>query len=296
VVDDGSNDQSASVAKEILQDTSTSQIITVPHGGQAAARNAGAKIAHGDLLLFTDADCEPLPNWIERISAVFSDPNVAGAKGIYCTRQQNLVARFVQQEYQDKYDRLRKQATIDFIDTYSAAYRRDVFLAHGGFNSAIAIDEDQEFSFRLSAQGQRLILVPDAVVAHQHVTSTAQYMRRKFHIGYWKAYILRLHPDKTIRDSHTPQSMKAQMGLLAIAIGLTAISIAARQPIALTLIAWSVLIISMFPFLIKIARRDPIVLLIAPVLIMLRALTLGVGLGAGIIRFGLHPPSTSTQE
>src|SRR5450759_242656 len=215
VVDDGSNDHAAVLAKKILEDNSLSKIISVPHGGQAAARNAGAQIARGDLILFTDADCAPLPDWIEQLASAFEDQQVVGAKGTYCTRQTALVARFVQQEYQDKYDRMARQATIDFIDTYSAAYRREVFLAHGGFNPSITIDEDQEFSFRLAAQGQRLIFVPQAIVAHQHVASLIKYARRKFHIGYWKAYVLRLHPDKMISDSHTPQSVKIQMGLLA---------------------------------------------------------------------------------
>ncbi len=296
VVDDGSNDQSASIATEILKDNSLSNVIKVPHGGQAAARNAGAQIARGDLILFTDADCAPLPDWIERLASAFEDRQVAGAKGTYCTRQTALVARFVQQEYQDKYDRMARQVTIDFIDTYSAAYRRNVFLAHGGFDPSIAIDEDQEFSFRLAAHGQRLIFVPQAIVAHQHAASLLKYVRRKFQIGYWKAYVLHLYPDKTIQDSHTPQSVKAQMGLLVISIGLTAISIGSAKAIGAAAIAWLLLVISMLPFLIKIARRDPIVLAIAPIMIGLRAFALGVGLCAGIIRFGLNPPATSKKS
>ncbi len=294
VVDDGSSDQTVLVAKEILKDNSPSNIISVPHGGPAAARNAGAQIARGDLILFTDADCAPLPDWIDHLASAFEDRQVVGAKGTYRTRQTALVARFVQQEYQDKYDRMARQVTIDFIDTYSAAYRRDLFLANDGFDTTFttASVEDQEFSFRLSSQGHRLVFAPDAIVFHQHDASPIEYLRRKFHIGYWKAYVLRLHPDKTIRDSHTPQSVKAQMGLLALSIGLTAISIGTDKTIGLAAIAWLLLVISMLPFLSKIARRDPIVLVIAPIMIGLRAFALGVGLSAGIIRFGLKPPAT----
>ena len=39
------------------------------------------------------------------------------------------MARFVQIEYEDKYDLLEKQERIDFIDTYSAAYRKQVIGA-----------------------------------------------------------------------------------------------------------------------------------------------------------------------
>jgi glycosyltransferase involved in cell wall biosynthesis len=297
VVDDGSSDRTVSLAQEIFKGDALTQVIAASHGGPAAARNVGARAAQGEVILFTDSDCEPAPNWIESLTTAFSETNVVGAKGAYRTRQRSLVARFVQQEYQTKYDHMLSLTSIDFIDTYSAAYRRAAFLANGGFDETFttASVEDQEFSFRLASQGQRLVFAPDAIVFHQHDASPLEYFRRKFNIGYWKAYVLRLHPEKTISDSHTPQSIKVQMGLLAAAIGLSVISIGFAQTIGLTLAAWLLLVITMLPFLITIARRDPIVLLVAPIMIVLRALALGVGLSAGLIRFAINPPSKKTS-
>ncbi len=281
VVDDGSIDPSLALVQDLLKEDLLAKVISVQHGGQAAARNAGVKIAAGNLILFTDADCEPKPNWLEQMASAFNEPNVVGAKGIYCTHQKSLIARFVQQEYEDKYDRMKQQSSIDFIDTYSAAYRRQDFVEQGGFNPSIAIDEDQEFSFRLASQGKRLVFVPDAIVAHQHVTSLVKYFRRKYQIGFWKAYVLKLHPEKTMKDSHTPQSVKIQMGLLALSIGFSVI-----LPL-FAAISFIALLFSMLPFLIKIAHRDPSVLLIAPIMIIERALALGIGLVFGFIHFNI---------
>ena len=196
VVDDGSTDNTATVAEQVLntssaQDIHATQVIRATHGGPAQARNLGAQAAQGSLLLFTDADCEPVPDWIEQISSVFVDPSISGAKGTYRTRQTSLMARFVQQEYQERYDRLQRLAPIDFVDTYSAAYRRDVFIDQGGFDAVglpTASVEDQEFSFRLTASGHRLVFVPEAVVYHQHNASLRRYFRRKYYIGCWKIY------------------------------------------------------------------------------------------------------------
>jgi glycosyltransferase involved in cell wall biosynthesis len=297
VVDDGSTDQTVSLAQEIFKGDALTQVIAAPHGGPAAARNAGARAASGEIILFTDSDCEPALNWIESLTTAFNETNVVGAKGVYRTRQRSLVARFVQQEYQTKYDHMLSLTSIDFIDTYSAAYRRAAFLSNGGFDETFttASVEDQEFSFRLARRGQRLVFAPDAIVFHQHDASPLEYFRRKFNIGYWKAYVLRLHPEKTISDSHTPQSIKVQMGLLAVSIGLSVISIGFNQTLGLALAAWLLLLISMLPFLLTIAQRDPSVLSIAPIMILLRALALGAGLGAGIIRFAVNPPSTKTS-
>jgi cellulose synthase/poly-beta-1,6-N-acetylglucosamine synthase-like glycosyltransferase len=298
VVDDGSTDSTADIAEQTLRDHASAQgpcrtqVIRAPHGGPAHARNLGVQAAQSNLMLFTDADCEPEPDWIEQLSSVFTDPTISGAKGTYRTRQTSLIARFVQQEYQERYDRLQRLAPIDFVDTYAAAYRREVFVDQGGFDAiglpTVAV-EDQEFSFRVTTAGHRLVFVPEAAVYHQHNTSLGRYFRRKFNISYWKIFILRRHPSKALRDSHTPQMIKVQIGLLDAALLMTLallllgsiMPIGAGVPIGL----WVTFGLSMGPLLIKIARRDPAVLIVAPLMITLRALALGLGLLAGGLRF-----------
>lgn len=286
VVDDGSTDQTATVAASV-----GAKVLCLSHAGPAAARNAGAQAAQGSLLLFTDADCEPASDWVERMACAFDDPSVIGAKGVYRSHQTSLVARFVQQEYRDKYDRMIGQPSIDFVDTYSAGYRRETFLKSGGFDKAYitASVEDQELSFRLASRGHRLVFAPDAIVYHQHDATLADYVRRKAGIGYWKALLLRRHPNKAVSDSHTPQVIKVQMGLLAVALPLTLATIVAPQIVALTVGTWSAFGLTTLPFLVKIARRDSGVLLVAPLMIALRALGLGVGLAVGLIRFRTRP-------
>jgi glycosyltransferase involved in cell wall biosynthesis len=296
IVDDGSPDQTAEVADKILAGNNGcvyGRVIRATHGGPAHARNLGARAARGDILAFTDADCEPDHDWLEQLTAALRDKTVSGAKGVYRTRQTSLVARFVQQEYQDKYDRLANQATIDFVDTYSAAYRRSVFLASGGFDEAFttASVEDQEFSFRLAAQGHRLVFAPRAVVFHHHDATLSEYMQRKFGIGCWKMLVLKRHPGKAVRDSHTPQTIKVQMGLLASALLTTGATLLEYDLVLAANISWLLLLVSMLPLLSKIAWRDPAVIAIAPLMIGARALSLGLGLLRGFQRFALRSRS-----
>jgi len=282
VVDDGSTDATARVARSY-----DVQLIQQANAGPAAARNRGVEAARGELLLFTDADCAPAPDWIERLCAPFADPDVAGAKGVYRTRQRALVARFVQLEYERKYARMARQERIDFIDTYSAAYRRDVFLANRGFEALFSTSsvEDQELSFRLARKGYRLVFAPQAVVCHLHDTAPLEYARRKLNIGLWKALLLRWHPERAVRDSHTPQVLKLQMALAAV-LGL-AVLVSPLWPTALgvALAATALFFASALPFLAHIVREDPPVLLLAPLLLLARALALGLGLAAGSVRF-----------
>ena len=292
VVDDGSSDSTADAAEQALRGFPAAQVIRAEHGGPAHARNVGAQAARGEVLLFSDADCEPVPDWLEHFARVFVEPPISGAAGAYATRQRSLVARFVQQEYEERYDHTRRQSTIDFIDTYSAAYRRAVFTDNDGFDVSFptASVEDQEFSFRLVERGHRLVFVPEAKVYHRHNTTPARYFRRKYNIGYWKMYLLKRHPGKAVRDSHTPQLVKAQIILLAAALAGTLTWSVLPPPGPLIAIGasvggWFLFGLSMLPLLIKIARRDPPVLLIAPIMIVVRALALGLGLFSGALRF-----------
>ncbi len=280
-VDDASVDGSVEVACRYPDVT---LIRLDENRGQAHARNVGLAQSRGELILFTDADCVPAPDWIEAMQRPFADPEVAGAKGIYATRQASLVARFAQLEYETRYEIMRRQSSIDFIDTYSAGYRRAVLEEHGGFDARFRIDEDQELSFRLAEAGCKMVFNPEALVYHQHPATLQRYLRRKYHIGYWKALVLRRHPEKAVRDSHTPQALKAQLGLAAVTcLGL------ALAPLHLLFLWLGVAALLCFaltaaPFLAFAARRDALLALAALPLLFLRALALGWGLLRGGIR------------
>jgi glycosyltransferase involved in cell wall biosynthesis len=289
VVDDGSTDDTPAR----VQAYPAVRLVTQDHAGPAAARNNGVQQAVGEVILFTDADCAPAPDWIERMASPFAPGStasdgtvVSGVKGAYRTHQRELVARFVQAEYEEKYEHMAHQASIDFIDTYSAGYRRDTFLTNGGFDTSFpdASVEDQEFSFRLSKRGYRMIFLPEACVYHWgHPTNLWSYARRKFKIGYWKAFMHRRHPDKLVRDSHTPQSLRLQIALIGLTVALL-----------LGAVVWPALgwgaaatglgfLLSTIPFVARRWAMDRSVALAAPLLLLVRAAALGLGFVGGVL-------------
>jgi glycosyltransferase involved in cell wall biosynthesis len=282
VVDDGSTDGSADAASRF-----DVRVVRRKHRGAAAARNAGIAATRGDVVLFTDADCAPAPDWIEQMIAPLADGVTVGVKGVYRTRQAGLVSRFVQLEYQDKYDRMVARDGIDFIDTYSAAYRRSVLLQEGGFDESFpgAAVEDIDLSFRLAKRGHRMAFNPRAIVYHHHPTALLHYVRRKVRYGYWRVPVYARYPTKLKGDSHTPTVIKLQLGLVGLMAVLTpmALVIPALRVVWLGLAAASCL--STLPFCVKALRRDAPVALAAPFLLWMRALALGLGLVCGMIHY-----------
>jgi cellulose synthase/poly-beta-1,6-N-acetylglucosamine synthase-like glycosyltransferase len=279
VVDDGSTDDTRDIVKghSVI-------LLTQAHEGPAAARNRGVGAARGEIVLFTDADCVPGREWIEEMVRPFDDPEVVGVKGAYRTRQEEIVARFVQREYEERYERMARRRFIDFIDTYSAGYRREVFLAQGGFDTAYpnASVEDQELSFRLAERGHKMVFNPRAAVYHQHPDSVALYFKRKLNIGYWKVRVLQSHPGKAVRDSHTPQTLKAQMVLVTTTMALALLVLWRSSFCSVASLSLLLLLISVMPFSLKAFSKDPPVGLISPFMLLVRAVALGLGMIGGL--------------
>jgi hypothetical protein len=109
-------------------------------------------------------------------------------------------------------------------------------------------------------------------------------VRRKYGIGYWKTLVLKKHPDKALHDSHTPQMVKAQIGLLASALLTTGVTALDYDWAVVADALWLLFLLSMLPLLSKIAKRDPAVIVVAPWLIGARAFGLGLGLLRGLAR------------
>jgi len=298
VVDDGSTDDTIARAAAWQRDHAHGpmQIVRQARAGLGAARNRGAQVAQAPILLFADAGCAPAPVWVETLAGAFADERVVGAKGAFRTEQAGLVPRFVQAEYEDRYDHMRRLEQIDFIDNYSAAYRRAVFLANDGFDVDFAACDDQEFSFRLAEKGYRMVFVPAAVVTHLHDTSLREYAQRKFAQGFWKAPLTRLHPERMVQDTHTPQVLKLQIVLASLLVALLPLALLAvvAPPfdwLWLAVIALVVLFLaSAAPFLAKLARRSGSLAAFGSGMVAARALALGSGYLAGTIHFaGILP-------
>jgi len=288
VVDDGSEQPLKSIAEEYGARCTVQEPL-----GPAAARNTGAQAAQGKILAFTDSDCAPVESWLQNLTAPFDDPEIVGVKGTYANEQAGWVPRFVQQEYEAKYRRMASLEKIDFIDTYSAAYRRDVFLENGGFDTAFPVPsvEDQELSFRLARKGYRMVFAPNAVVVHIHDETVSEYIRRKFNIGYWKAFMLRWLPEKMLSDSHTLPVQRWQIGLLGLTLMGVVLGFVWTPAFVLALAATVLFFVIDAPFLLHLLREDLGWLFVAPPMLVLRAGSLGLGLTIGF----LFPPKARAK-
>lgn len=285
VVDDGSTDRTAAVAEE------HDALVVKGHGeGPGAARNRGVAASSGPVLLFTDADCEPCQEWAESLLEALEKNEAAGAKGTYRSSQTAWTARFVQAEYESRYRSKNANEPIDFVDTYSAAYRREVFEKAGGFDETFPVDEDQELSYRLAGDGVRLVYAPKAVVGHLHAAGPWTYFRKKVRIAFWKVEVLGRYPDRAVRDSHTPFGLKAEIACFGGAVLTLPVALLFPSLWWVPTLLGAGFLGAGTPFCWRVATKDRGLALRAPFFLALRAVALGTGFAAGLLRRRLYGP------
>ena len=282
VVDDGSTDNTPGVVKQFPV-----QYVGQKNQGPAVARNKGAREAKGEIILFTDADCVPQHAWLEEMVKPFDDPHVMAVKGAYKTHQRGFIARFAQIEFEERFEMLKKVASIDMVDTYSAGYRKSVFHSLGGFDPSfpVANNEDTDFSYRMSRAKHKMAFNPAAVVYHlNHPDSIRKYARLKFGRGYWRMVVYRRYPDKIFKDTYTPQTLKLQ--IVSLFFSLFCLPFWKLWP-PLTLYPFIVGIalfgLSALPLVLFAVKKDLITGVLSPFFVFLRAGSLGLGIIWGVL-------------
>jgi len=294
VVNDGSTDNTA----EIVRRYSTVLLINQANAGPAAARNRGAMESKGRILLFTDDDCTPASDWLNAMLDPFTNPEVVGTKGVYRTRQESLVARFVQMEYEDRYRLMSGAGSIDFIDTYSAAFCHDRFLEMHGYDTSfpVACAEDIELSYRMSNTGWKMKFAPAAIVYHTHPDTLRAYAAKKYKFAFWRVMAVRKNPGKGIKDSHTPQLMKFQL-LFAPAL-LTALlfDLVEGRNVPASLLVIGLFLLSTLPFAVRAFRKDPLIGLLSPAFLALRACAQLFGVIAGVAHAVSNPTKIARKS
>jgi cellulose synthase/poly-beta-1,6-N-acetylglucosamine synthase-like glycosyltransferase len=165
VVDDASTDETAALVEQypvrLLRLESTR--------GPAGARNRGAELATGRIVLFVDADVEVRPDTVTRVAEQFRDhPELAALFGSYDDKP--AASDFFSQ-YRNLLHHAVHQQGWEEAETYwsgCGAVRKDIFLTMGGFSESYGSPsiEDIELGGRMIAAGHRIRLVKDLQVKH----------------------------------------------------------------------------------------------------------------------------------
>jgi len=180
VVNDGSTDKTKDFVEMMRIRNPELKLINFDKGHSAAfARNEGAKIATGDVLVFLDADMIPKEKeFISKIDIAFSNQEVKAAYFASCGEYKTFIQRC---------QRVRIELTKAFLKQTGErrfsvnAIRADFFREIKGYNENIFYYEDAELTKRVQEKTEiRLI---DTMVCHNEPASFGEFIGQSRNVG-----------------------------------------------------------------------------------------------------------------
>jgi GT2 family glycosyltransferase len=152
VADGGSTDHTRSIARRFAD-----KVIRSTHEGEhksiGAGRNAGARAACADVLLFNDADTLPAPGFITHLRTAFDDERVVGMGCRIMPDEKNFVVRLIFRFF-NFIIRVSAWTGHPAISGNCVAYRASTFWKIKGFDEEMEASEDQDLSVRISRVGR----------------------------------------------------------------------------------------------------------------------------------------------
>jgi GT2 family glycosyltransferase len=169
----------------------------------AAARNAGARAASGDWLVFVDADAEPAPDLLD----AYFEPAPGDRAGVLAggiddvPGRDTLVARYVTERAMMDHRTTLVHPHGPYAQTANCAVRREAFDALRGFDDGARWAEDADLCWRLREAGWELEERPAARVAHRNRDSLRDLLAQQAGHGAGARWLNRSHPGSAPRLS-----------------------------------------------------------------------------------------------
>lgn len=168
----------------------------VEGGRPACGRNAGARVATGDVILFLDADVILAPNQLEEALAEFAERELVAATAHIepIEREpQNVFACDVANLYLDAIQYVVPHAPGFFI-----LVRRDIHEAIGGFDESLALAEDHDYVARAAEHGKFRVLRGGSVATSMRRIEKEGLVRLAFMYLYCEIHVVAGQPIREV--------------------------------------------------------------------------------------------------
>ncbi|HEY8815241.1 MAG TPA: glycosyltransferase, partial [Candidatus Dormibacteraeota bacterium] len=191
VVDDGSTDATAEIARK-----RGVRLLSIAHGGLAAARNEGLRAATGEIVAYLDSDAYPSREWLLYLALGFDRPDVVGVGGPNTPPPQDgLGSHQVAAAPGGPVHVLLGDDRAEHIPGCNMAFRKTVLEQVGGFDPIFTVaGDDVDMCWRVIDRGWHIGFHPAAQIWHHRRPGLRAYLRQQVGYGRSEALVEARHP------------------------------------------------------------------------------------------------------
>ena len=240
VIDDGSKDHTAYIARSHFRNEPRVEVISIPNGGKANALNVGLANARGAVVVALDADTQFEKTTISRLVRWFTDPAIGAVAGnAKVGNRINMITRWQALEYivAQNLERRALSAldTLTVVPGAVGAWRRDVLQEIGGF-PADTLAEDQDLTIAIQTQGYRVHFDSTALAWTEAPATVRGLAKQRFRWAYGTLQCLWKYRRITFNPSY------GELGLVALPqVWLFQILLTTLAPVADLLLLWQLI-------------------------------------------------------
>lgn len=162
------------------------------------ARNEGARISNGEILVFIDDDIRlDSPEVIENLVKVFGEYENIGMAGASIRTPPDSTwfeRRSIREIRRGEFPVVEEVVDSDMAGGCGMAIPRELYFEVGQQHEGLIRGEDGEFRHRLKALGYRVVIAPNTWSYHPGFRSFQEMVRGKFWDGVWGAHDFIYHP------------------------------------------------------------------------------------------------------
>ena len=147
-----------------------------------AARNKGLSVAKGEVIAFTDSDCIPAPDWIEKGVSMLvnhSDYGIVGGRLDVYPRNPEKISSVEMWDIIFAFNQKSHVEEGNFAVTANLFTRKNVFNKVGTFDDKLFTCGDQEWGKRAFSHGIKIIYGDDVVIRHPARHSLKQFCKKE---------------------------------------------------------------------------------------------------------------------
>jgi cellulose synthase/poly-beta-1,6-N-acetylglucosamine synthase-like glycosyltransferase/peptidoglycan/xylan/chitin deacetylase (PgdA/CDA1 family) len=186
VVDDGSTDNTAAIARNLA--IPNVLVVRQPNTGKPGALNRGIAEARSEILVLVDGDTVFQADTLGRLIAPFAATDVGAVSGnTKVGNRRGLLGGWQHLEYVMGFNLDRRLfdllGTIPTVPGAIGAFRRAALAATGGV-SADTLAEDTDLTMALCRSPWRVVYAPDAIAWTEAPSSLRQLWRQRYRWSY----------------------------------------------------------------------------------------------------------------